>query len=186
MSFLLRKIVHNEAMRSDPKEIYGWRVYALACSVGFFLSPIHCQFQSHRLRRVSEACSSEWKQELSEASSPWIPSKRMIFSLSVCTMTSLTAAQEIWPSRSRRGGSCKPFCQYRIHVASRLLLRRPICLASGRCLGKEDGTDAGIGLSHYRCCLAGCGQRSSRGYVYWAVRKLKYLSPLSNLLSNGL
>ncbi|KAL2000978.1 hypothetical protein VTN02DRAFT_2379 [Thermoascus thermophilus] len=35
MSFLLRKIVHNEAMRSDPKEIYGWRVYALACSACF-------------------------------------------------------------------------------------------------------------------------------------------------------
>ncbi|CRG91365.1 putative quinate permease [Talaromyces islandicus] len=32
MSFLLRKIVHNEAMKSDPKEIYGWRVYLLACS----------------------------------------------------------------------------------------------------------------------------------------------------------
>ncbi|KAL1990508.1 hypothetical protein VTN49DRAFT_6347 [Thermomyces lanuginosus] len=32
MSFLLKKIVHNEAMKSDPKEIYGWRVYLLACS----------------------------------------------------------------------------------------------------------------------------------------------------------
>ncbi|RJE23707.1 MFS quinate transporter [Aspergillus sclerotialis] len=35
MSFLLKRIVHNEAMRSDPKEIYGWRVYALACSACF-------------------------------------------------------------------------------------------------------------------------------------------------------
>lgn len=33
MSWPLQKIVHNEAMRTDPKEIYGWRVYALACSV---------------------------------------------------------------------------------------------------------------------------------------------------------
>jgi hypothetical protein len=33
MSWILKKIVHNEAMRTDPKEIYGWRVYALACSV---------------------------------------------------------------------------------------------------------------------------------------------------------
>ncbi|KAJ5763962.1 hypothetical protein N7533_002643 [Penicillium manginii] len=32
MSWILKKIVHNEAMRTDPKEIYGWRVYALACS----------------------------------------------------------------------------------------------------------------------------------------------------------
>ncbi|PKY04056.1 general substrate transporter [Aspergillus campestris IBT 28561] len=35
MSVLLRKLVHNEAMRSDPPEIYGWRVYTLACSACF-------------------------------------------------------------------------------------------------------------------------------------------------------
>ncbi|KAL4921560.1 general substrate transporter [Aspergillus aurantiobrunneus] len=35
MSFLLKKLVHNEAMRTDPPEIYGWRVYALACSACF-------------------------------------------------------------------------------------------------------------------------------------------------------
>lgn len=34
MSWLLKKIVHNEAMKEDPKEIYGWRVFMLACSVG--------------------------------------------------------------------------------------------------------------------------------------------------------
>lgn len=33
MSWLLQRIVHNEAMRTDPPEIYGWRVYLLACSV---------------------------------------------------------------------------------------------------------------------------------------------------------
>jgi hypothetical protein len=33
MSALLRKLVHNDAIREDPKEIYGWRVYMLACSV---------------------------------------------------------------------------------------------------------------------------------------------------------
>jgi hypothetical protein len=33
MSFLLKKLVHNEAMKTDPPEIYGWRVYAVACSV---------------------------------------------------------------------------------------------------------------------------------------------------------
>ncbi|KAJ6092979.1 hypothetical protein N7486_008268 [Penicillium sp. IBT 16267x] len=32
MSGLLQRIVHNEAMKMDPKEIYGWRVYLLACS----------------------------------------------------------------------------------------------------------------------------------------------------------
>ncbi|KAI1864068.1 uncharacterized protein JN550_009088 [Neoarthrinium moseri] len=30
---VLRKIVKNDAMRSDPPEIYGWRVYVLAASV---------------------------------------------------------------------------------------------------------------------------------------------------------
>jgi len=32
-SKVLQKIVRNEAMASDPPEIYGWRVYMLACSV---------------------------------------------------------------------------------------------------------------------------------------------------------
>ncbi|KAI0474160.1 general substrate transporter [Xylariaceae sp. FL0804] len=35
MTSLLRKIVKNEAMLTDPKEIYGWRVYMLACSACF-------------------------------------------------------------------------------------------------------------------------------------------------------
>ncbi|KAI9375396.1 general substrate transporter [Aspergillus egyptiacus] len=35
MSFILKRLVHNEAMRTDPPEIYGWRVYALACSACF-------------------------------------------------------------------------------------------------------------------------------------------------------
>jgi hypothetical protein len=30
---LLTKLVHNDAIKQDPPEIYGWRVYALACSV---------------------------------------------------------------------------------------------------------------------------------------------------------
>lgn len=43
MSWLLQKIVHNEAMKSDPKEIYGWRVFMLACSVRISsrLTPVH-------------------------------------------------------------------------------------------------------------------------------------------------
>ncbi|KAF8849899.1 quinate permease [Acephala macrosclerotiorum] len=31
----LQKVVKNEAMRNDPPEIYGWRVFALACSACF-------------------------------------------------------------------------------------------------------------------------------------------------------
>ncbi|KAL7271225.1 hypothetical protein RUND412_006028 [Rhizina undulata] len=34
MSFLSR-FVHNEAMKTDPKEIYNWRVYVLSCSACF-------------------------------------------------------------------------------------------------------------------------------------------------------
>lgn len=33
MASLLRKIVKNDAMKTDPDEIYGWRVYVLAGSV---------------------------------------------------------------------------------------------------------------------------------------------------------
>ncbi|CAN8101001.1 unnamed protein product [Discula destructiva] len=32
---ILQKIVHNEAMAQDPEQIYGWRVYLLACSACF-------------------------------------------------------------------------------------------------------------------------------------------------------
>lgn len=32
---ILRRIVRNEAMATDPPEIYGWRVYLLACSACF-------------------------------------------------------------------------------------------------------------------------------------------------------
>jgi hypothetical protein len=31
----LQKVVKNDAMKSDPPEIYGWRVYALAVSACF-------------------------------------------------------------------------------------------------------------------------------------------------------
>ena len=31
----LFKIVKNEAMKSDPPQIYGWRVFMLACSACF-------------------------------------------------------------------------------------------------------------------------------------------------------
>ncbi|KAJ5625938.1 hypothetical protein N7510_002247 [Penicillium lagena] len=35
MASLIQKIVRNDAMREDPTEIYGWRVYMLACSACF-------------------------------------------------------------------------------------------------------------------------------------------------------
>lgn len=34
MSWFLQKIIHNKAIKEDPPEIYGWRVYFLAFSVG--------------------------------------------------------------------------------------------------------------------------------------------------------
>lgn len=41
---ILQKIVRNEAMASDPPEIYGWRVYLLACSVSYHLiTSIHAR-----------------------------------------------------------------------------------------------------------------------------------------------
>lgn len=30
---LLTLLVHNDAIKNDPQEIYGWRVYAVACAV---------------------------------------------------------------------------------------------------------------------------------------------------------
>jgi hypothetical protein len=34
MSFI-RKIVHNDAVKLDPPEVYNWRVFALACAACF-------------------------------------------------------------------------------------------------------------------------------------------------------
>ncbi|KAJ9136582.1 General substrate transporter [Pleurostoma richardsiae] len=34
-AWVLQRIVHNDAMVNDPPEIYGWRVYLLACSACF-------------------------------------------------------------------------------------------------------------------------------------------------------
>ncbi|PNY28137.1 Quinate permease, partial [Tolypocladium capitatum] len=35
MAKMLRSIVRNDAMRTDPDEVYGWRVFALVCSACF-------------------------------------------------------------------------------------------------------------------------------------------------------
>ncbi len=35
MAKFLRSVVRNDAMRQDPDEIYGWRVFALACAACF-------------------------------------------------------------------------------------------------------------------------------------------------------
>jgi hypothetical protein len=32
---ILQLIIRNDAMKTDPHEIYGWRVFAVACSVSF-------------------------------------------------------------------------------------------------------------------------------------------------------
>lgn len=75
MSVLLRRLVHNEAMRSDPKEIYGWRVYMLACSVSlppsyFFLSPVFLGMARKLTlyRHALVECSSGWRLASSEVS----------------------------------------------------------------------------------------------------------------------
>lgn len=37
---LLQKVVRNDAMKTDPPEIYGWRVFALACSGKAPITPV--------------------------------------------------------------------------------------------------------------------------------------------------
>lgn len=34
----LQKIIRNDAMKTDPHEIYNWRVFALACAVSSITS----------------------------------------------------------------------------------------------------------------------------------------------------
>ena len=35
MVHILRRIVHNDAIKLDPDEVYNWRVFALACAACF-------------------------------------------------------------------------------------------------------------------------------------------------------
>lgn len=35
MVHFLRRIVHNDAIKLDPDEVYNWRVFALACAACF-------------------------------------------------------------------------------------------------------------------------------------------------------
>lgn len=37
---ILQKVVRNDAMKTDPPEIYGWRVFALACSGNAPTTPV--------------------------------------------------------------------------------------------------------------------------------------------------
>lgn len=37
---ILQRVVKNDAMKTDPPEIYGWRVFALACSGTIPIPPL--------------------------------------------------------------------------------------------------------------------------------------------------
>jgi hypothetical protein len=57
---ILNKIIHNDAIKQDPPEIYGWRVFVLAGSVGHRLDEMKtCTFADGN-RLASVACSSVW------------------------------------------------------------------------------------------------------------------------------
>lgn len=67
MSWLLRKIIHNDAIKEDPPEIYGWRVFFLASSVSRLASfklrsrnDVAQDADPDVYRPVSEVCSSAW------------------------------------------------------------------------------------------------------------------------------
>ena len=71
MSWLLRKIIHNDAIKEDPPEIYGWRVFFLASSVSGLASlKLHSgsnlaqEADFDVYRPVLEVCSSVWSPVL--------------------------------------------------------------------------------------------------------------------------
>ena len=66
---LLQLLVHNEAIKVDPPEIYGWRVYALAFSV-CQREAFTADMRANKIRRVLAVCCSAWTVGLSVASSP--------------------------------------------------------------------------------------------------------------------
>jgi len=57
---ILNKIIHNDAIKQDPPEIYGWRVFVLAGSVSYQLRDTASETLADRDRLASVACFSVW------------------------------------------------------------------------------------------------------------------------------
>jgi hypothetical protein len=75
----LQKSVKNDAMRTDPHEIYNGRVFLVTMAVC-----IECSSAStlaNESRHAVEACSSEWTWEPLEACLPCHPSKSKIYGI---------------------------------------------------------------------------------------------------------
>lgn len=53
MGSILKRIIHNDAMKEDPHEIYNWRVYALAFAVSS--NPFHLVGAGNRLMSPRES-----------------------------------------------------------------------------------------------------------------------------------
>jgi hypothetical protein len=53
----LQRVVRNDAMKSDPPEIYGWRVYALAVSACFGGMIFVSASRSPKAENKSSCCS---------------------------------------------------------------------------------------------------------------------------------
>lgn len=50
----LQLIIRNDAMKTDPHEIYGWRVYAVACSVSIS-NKYHRQYDQSLMMFILQA-----------------------------------------------------------------------------------------------------------------------------------
>jgi hypothetical protein len=57
---ILDKIIHNDAIKQDPPEIYGWRVFMLAGSVSDDPQDVWRGTLADKNRLASVACFSVW------------------------------------------------------------------------------------------------------------------------------
>lgn len=55
---ILNKIIHNDAIKQDPPEIYGWRVFVLAGSVSYLVQNGQTRLLADNERRASVVCFS--------------------------------------------------------------------------------------------------------------------------------
>jgi len=75
---VLQRIVRNDAMKHDPPEIYGWRVFLLACSVsGEAGTTVGSRAGTDFGRLASAPCVSAGTPASSGASSSWSESLRV-------------------------------------------------------------------------------------------------------------
>lgn len=130
MASLLRKVVHNEAMKNDPPEIYGWRVYALACSVGSTSSQESSMSFANKLQACFGGTLFGMETGIISGVLTMTPFKEFVPS-SHDLMVMADRVKQIWPFSPRESPTSQPRCQHCLGPPGRLFSRGASRFSSG-------------------------------------------------------